>query len=109
VLLAALTDPHFFLYDCAILIIPAALLLGAPTVLEHARAGFAALYVLLTFAPALHSAAMRLPDAMRFIDTQWSVLVMIGILIPIWRQQGREPNSGSDDITYRTALRASEA
>ena len=91
VLVTAVADPHFFLYDCTILLVPALLLLAVPTGRAFPRVGFAAIYVALAFAPALHEATKRMPGAFAILDTQWSVLVMAGLLAWIWYRPGRGP------------------
>jgi hypothetical protein len=88
VLIAALVSPHFFLYDGSILVLPAMLLLSAPGVSPRMGVGFSALYGGLMLAPAIHTAAARMPATPgRIIDTQWSVLIMLGLVTWVWNDR----------------------
>jgi hypothetical protein len=85
ILATALIDPHFFLYDCTILVLPALVLLAESRVAALTRTMVAAIYILTLFAPVLHKAA-AFPVPLNVIDTQWSVAPIAVLLVIAWRK-----------------------
>jgi hypothetical protein len=86
ILVTALVDPHFFIYDCSILVLPALLLISSKRVTDGTKVAVAALFLITMFATPLHLAASRLPAFVSVVDAQWSILPMLFLAWFTWKR-----------------------
>jgi arabinofuranan 3-O-arabinosyltransferase len=85
VLITGLSIPHFFSYDCTILLVPALILLNERISDRRVHLAILSLYFTLFAALPLHVLASRGPSLVRIIDTQWAVIPMLALLWLAWR------------------------
>jgi hypothetical protein len=84
ILITALSIPHIFTYDGAILLVPALVLLSEGFSDRRIRSAVAVLYLSLFAVLPVHVIAAKLPAPMRVIDSQWAVLAIAGLLWLAW-------------------------
>lgn len=105
ILVTALVDPHFFIYDCSILLLPALLLIASNPISDGIKVTVAALFLFTMAAGPLHLLASRVPVAVSIVDTQWSVLPIILMTWFTWKaivryEQRRPPGPASTHASF---------
>jgi hypothetical protein len=91
VLITGLSIPHFFSYDCAVLIVPALILLNQGAWDRRVQTSVALLYIALFAALPLHVLASDAAGPIRVLDAQWAVIPMIAL---VWLSLRPAPVSG---------------
>ncbi len=103
IVVTGLSIPHFFSYDCSILLIPCLILAALHHLDVPIRVAAVGLYLLLAMAGPLHISTTALPAAFGFLDTQWALIPALALLWLAIPRQGyaRSPASRSEPSSRR--------
>ncbi len=79
-LLVALVNPHLFLYDCVVFLLPALILLDQAPASPAVRLSLAAAYVLFWTVPLRYIAFGHAPWPVSILAGQWTILPLVALV-----------------------------
>jgi hypothetical protein len=104
VLVTALVNPHFFIYDCVLLWLPALVLLNEVPGRRAVKLSLAAAYALTLTASLRHAAVGEAAWPISLLGAQWTMLPLIALLcVTAERMRRDEPDGPGPEGSGRTA------